>query len=155
MYPSSFLASHLTSILLSRILFIKIINESSFLTDTRETAVVNSLLAAGAGRRIAAACRDEKLPNCTCKVDGTNGVVNNTYITYDCSYNGDVAEKLLLDFFEESNTTDYQHWNIVKKVENRNHKIGFNVSKHPLNCDINCKVCTMFGLYWVENNTRG
>ena len=116
------------SIFLSSILFIRIINETSFLTDTRETAIVNSLLAAGAGRRIAAACRDEKLANCTCKVDGTNGVVNNTYITYDCSYNGDVAEKLMLDFFEESNTTNYPKWSIAKKVENRNHKIGFNVS---------------------------
>ena len=131
MYPSSLLASsHLTSVLLSRISFIKIINESFFLTDTRETAIVNALLAAGAGRRIAAACRDEKLPNCTCKVDGTNGIVNDTYITYDCSYNGDVAEKLMLTFFEESDTTNYQNWNIIKKVENRNHKIGFNVSKH-------------------------
>ena len=116
------------SIFLSSISFIRIINKTSFLTDTRETAVVNSLLAAGAGRRIAAACRDEKLANCTCKVDGTNGIVNNTYITYDCSYNGDVAEKLMLDFFEESNTTNYHKWSIAKKVENRNHKIGFNVS---------------------------
>ena len=93
---------------------------------TRETAFVNAMLTAGAGHQIAVSCRDEKLDNCTCKIEGVNGIVDGNFISYGCSHDTEVA-KMILNKFLGNNETLSEDAAIQEKARVHNQDVGFQV----------------------------
>ncbi|XP_003384323.1 PREDICTED: protein Wnt-2 [Amphimedon queenslandica] len=89
--------------------------------NTRETAVINALLTAGAERQIALDCRDEKLPNCTCQINGDNGVVNSTFFLYECSFDIAKAHDIMSKFLETPSNDD------TAIIAEHNHNVGSNL----------------------------
>ena len=85
--------------------------------------MVNSLLGAGAARKVAEACHDEKLQNCTCKVEGSSAIIDGNFFTYSCSYDGDAAKSISLQFLEGSLGSS-----LTDQVQLQNYKVGLNVS---------------------------
>ena len=89
------------------------------LSDTRETAVVNAILTAGAARRIAEDCREENFFSCTCITDGRPVNVNGTLTLTDCNFDDEHAKNIMEEFLIENTTS---------LVDRHNFKLGLNVS---------------------------
>ena len=95
-----------------------------YFIDTRETAVVDSLLAATASIEVAAACRNEELLGCTCKIDGINGQdENGNFITYGCAHDTAKSAEILQNFLDCSDASS-----MSDAVRNHNYDAGFEVS---------------------------
>ena len=71
--------------------------------DTRETAAINALLASGALWQLGHDCRDEKLPNCTCKHEGDSGLLNGSFYLHDCSVDIKRAYEIFKEFLRIPN----------------------------------------------------
>jgi hypothetical protein len=96
---------------------------------TRETAVLEAILAAFSASKLAELCREEKIDNCTCKAEGSSGIVDGTFITYSCSSDPDTAETMLLDFWGEAKNIPNDTANLVNNIRKRNHLVGTNLVK--------------------------
>ncbi len=93
---------------------------------TRETGLVNALLAASAGRELAVACSEEKLSYCTCKTEGINGYDGDEYKTYACDHDPDAAKKLMNNFFNDNEKLD-ETTSAKRRIEIHNHNVGLQV----------------------------
>ena len=86
------------------------------------------MLAAAAGLEIASACREEKLPNCTCKIEGENGAFNGIVKTYQCSFDPVKAKQIVNEFLQDNDDpgtgTEISE---KRKLENHNHNVGLQV----------------------------
>ena len=92
--------------------------------DTRETAVVDSLLAATASVEVAAACRNEELLGCTCKIDGINGQdEDGNFITYDCAHDTETSATIMQEFLQCTDGST-----MSDEVRIHNYNAGFEVS---------------------------
>ena len=86
------------------------------------------MLAAGSGLEIASACREEKLPNCTCKIEGENGAFNGLVKTYQCSYDPVKGKQIVNEFLQDNDNPGIgTEISEKRKLEIRNHNVGLQV----------------------------
>lgn len=99
-----------------------------FLTGTKETALISSLLAMTSAKQISISCRDEIIPDCTCTIQGINGFYDGSTKTYGCDDDpsfGKLAMNKFLNDTEELSTDATAR----RRVEIHNHNVGMEVRK--------------------------
>ena len=94
-------------------------------TATRETAILNAFLSAGATHGIASACHKNTLEGCPCIADPAERIDGITYLR-TCSDNIEFAIRFMKDFYDIEESTSEE--DLVNKWNN---ELGY---------EVNCKV---------------
>ena len=94
----------------------------SLSSATRETAILNAFLSAGATKGIAEACRENIIEGCTCERELTERIDGITYL-HECGEDKDFAIGFLKDFYGLENSTCERDL-----VDKWNNELGYSVS---------------------------